>query len=93
MGHPMARAQSLSIAIYHQGFSLRKAHENLACHVMIFLLAWKTGEKHKRKIIFYKMDNIVCVIVNFIQINCKLNYSDLALINKYPPTLFIHSFV
>lgn len=61
--------------------------------MMIFLLAWIRGEKPKKQIIFCRIYNIAFVIINFIQINCKLNYYNLALINKYSSILCIYPLV
>lgn len=61
--------------------------------MMIFLLAWITGENPKEHIIFCRIYNIDFVIINFIAINCKLSYYNLALINKYPSTLCIYTLI
>lgn len=77
---------------YTRIFLLRWAQKFLVCCVK-FLLAWATGEKPKEQIIFCRIYKIAFVIINIFLINCKLNYYNLALINKYPSTLCIYPFI
>lgn len=59
------------------------------CKLHNVLLAWKTP----KYTILYRIDTPAFVIINFIQINCKLTYCNLALINNYLPPLLIHTFI
>lgn len=63
--------------------------EEFLADYVIFLLAWKTPTHT----ILYRIDILAFVIINFIQINCKLNYCNLALINKYLRPFLIHTFI